>query len=536
MPAGRGPFFTRAVARRNPRPIQNERGEHWLATCLVAALFAVLTAPAALWPARGVFGVIWSSAYVLMALGVSLEFAEASLALLWRPIITEFATEPIGRGSAAVLMTICDDADPVSLASLNKLSESGYSTFILDDSIFAPQLTATLESNIRYLRRASRDNAKAGNLNNWLSKYSSEYDYIVLLDSDSIMTPWAIDRLVASAAHPANVGVAVFQAKVEPRVNPETSLLARITGIGARLRARIYERVHSRLGILLSGGRNQLIRTRDLVQVGGFSDVFSAEDTALSLTLSSLGLRTALVDVWSSDTEPATIEALVRRTVRWGRQTIEIASGQWTGVPIGLKLVICRHVFSYLLPTIGLIMLIISLATGPVSIAQGLSFTRLALGLNEHYRLFGVALWSILTLQVGSFGLRAVLTAIESRSPGLSLGMVLTGPILNAILVIPVTIGLVASTCGFKVTFLPTNAALPNPGYVSRVRRVTVMYYLIAWLVGLILLALAALRSGTIVLGFNAVWILSFLAAPPALLLLAKPRRVTSLINPKKAV
>src|SRR5437868_9948271 len=114
--------------------------------------------------------------------------------------------------------------------------------------------------------------------------------------------------------------------------------MAKILATGARPRMRVMERVHGPLGLLLSFGHNQLIRLQPVREFGGFEETLTNEDTVLSLRLAAAGQRAALVDVWTTDTEPATVSAYIRRTLRWARQTVELVHYPWAGVPLRLKI------------------------------------------------------------------------------------------------------------------------------------------------------------------------------------------------------
>ena len=263
-----------------------------------------------------------------------------------------------------------------------------------------------------HVRRLSRCGAKAGNLNHWLATHGHRYRYLTVLDADSVMPLATLDHLVRIAASPECARVAVFQTKIEA-VTAGATLFARLQGIGARPRARVLERVHARLGCLLSFGHNQLIRIEALTAVNGFDENLTCEDTVLSLELASRGWRTELADAWSYDSDPVDVAACNRRTVRWARQTVEMFRRPWYDAPLCLKLLLCRHLLSYLLPPVAILLLGLSLWTGPASLAQAMDFLAASLRLEPGFRVYGIALLPSVALFLLLVTLRTAIALLE---------------------------------------------------------------------------------------------------------------------------
>ena len=184
---------------------------------------------------------------------------------------------------------------------------AGHDIYVLDDSRAPAPLSADIAAAVVHVRREGRHGAKGGNLNHWVNAFGDRYEQFVILDADSVMTADSIVSLMRAAAHPANRARAVFQTKTAPRLDSQSSLYARMSGLGARSRCRVFERVHARLGLVLSFGHNQLVRLSALKAVGGFDEELTAEDTVLSLRLAAIGYETALVNVWTLEREPETL-------------------------------------------------------------------------------------------------------------------------------------------------------------------------------------------------------------------------------------
>jgi cellulose synthase/poly-beta-1,6-N-acetylglucosamine synthase-like glycosyltransferase len=481
------------------------RRDRAVALSITAALYGLLTIPLALWPARSPgMHVAALCLYGPLALGLAVEACELMLGLLWsRPRPAAWGGVP-AAGRTAVVMTVCNDADDAALAALLPLADAGHDVFLLDDSTQPVELVPDLASRVTHVRRRSRDGAKAGNLNAWLFTRGTPYDFCVLLDSDSIVPPGAVLSLTRTAADPSNHDVAVFQAKVEPRLDPSASLLQRLLAPGARPRMWVLERVHARLGLLLSFGHNQLLHLGAVRAVGGFDVDLTSEDTVLALDLASRGWRTVLVDAWTYDTDPDDLHRYVARTTRWARQTVELFGREWRTAPLRLKLLLCRHLLSYLLPLCSVVLLGLSVWTGPATPAVALAFLRRALTLVDGYAMYGLALWPPLGLFGLTVALRVVL-ALREGVPARSILLASTlGRATQALLVLPLAVSMTASALGRRVRFLPTNERSGSAPLGPWTRaRIT-----LGAAVVLALLALgAALHPGSLIVGLNALWL-----------------------------
>jgi cellulose synthase/poly-beta-1,6-N-acetylglucosamine synthase-like glycosyltransferase len=384
-----------------------------IAMTLFLGLYIVLVVPSAAWPTNNlILSLVAGWLYALLALGLAAEVTELILALCWPPPTLQLSKAAPPRQKVAVLITVCDDWTIGNLRGLHPLSRAGYDVFVLDDSSLPAVLPSELLHRAVHVRRGQRSGAKGGNLNHWLWQYGNPYEYSVVLDADSSISTEVIDHLVLAAEHPENARVALFQSKVEPIA--QASLFARVLAAGARPRARVLDRVHGPMGLLLSQGHNQLLRLGPVRSLGGFDETSTSEDTVLSLDLVATGWQIALVNVWSHDTEPDTVAAYTRRTVRWARQTVELFNHSWRPVPLRLKLLLCRHLLAYLLPLFSVGLLTMSLWSGPTRLSDSSRFLMAALTLQKGYFLYSVTLWSILSIS----GLLLILRMVVARQEG----------------------------------------------------------------------------------------------------------------------
>lgn len=492
---------------------------HGMVILSFIVLYILLTFPWIFWPVQDMaIGIIMFGLYSLLAVGLACDTIEVMLALGWPKQIPAHITGKPSQEKAAILMTICNDSKTEYLKSLKSLGEAGYSVYILDDSTQPITIPKALINQVTHVRRGTRQGAKAGNLNYWLKKYGDRYEYSILLDADSVISKKAADMLLMTAEHPENANAAIFQAKIEP-IKDKGSLLKKILGAGARPRNRVIQRVHAPLGLLLSFGHNQLLRLAPIRTLGGFDETLTCEDTVLSLNLAAAGWRAVLVDVWTHDTDPETVSTYVRRTLRWARQTVELFGRPWYDVPLKLKLLLCRHLLGYLLPIIGALLLGISVWTGPARPEYAWRFLVRSLSFASGYGQYGLTLWPAIIV----FVLFMILRIVVARKEGISWRLLLLSTIFGsapyALLILPLAYSMLSSALGYKVRFIPTNSshALHLDKTFGRrlIRGGAAAIFLAVLLLG------AFRQPGSLLVGFNLIWIGYLVISPMSLLTLS---------------
>jgi cellulose synthase/poly-beta-1,6-N-acetylglucosamine synthase-like glycosyltransferase len=482
-----------------------------LPVCAFSAAYLAFVAPLLFVPAADFSSIAATTLYAVLALSISADFAEALCAWWWRASPIPRTPGVPRRDRTAILMTVCDDWSASHFNDLELLVSGGYAVFVLDDSSEPAEIPTAPGRRIIHMRRPHRTHAKAGNLNHWLRERGRLFDYAIVLDADSRMSVACADCLVATAEHPANSDVAMCQSKLVPSV-ASSSLFVGAQAAVAIVRAHILDRVHQRLGLVLSAGHNVLIRLEPIRALGGFDETLSNEDTTLSLHLSEWGYRTVLVDTWSEDTNPETVATHNRRTVRWARQTFELFNRPWHSVPLRLKLLLCRHTLEHSFPLVGTAVLMLSVWKGPVHVADSIAITQAAFSLNEGLALYGLSLWFVIIVSAGLVLLRAILglaNGVSLRRQFLA-AFALCAPSLT--LIVPLACGIVASLCGRQTSFTPTNhrqALRRDSAAASRVSRI-----LPAALVAAMLTLAVIRRPGSLLVGFNGLWVACLLLSP----------------------
>jgi cellulose synthase/poly-beta-1,6-N-acetylglucosamine synthase-like glycosyltransferase len=482
---------------------------------LVICFYLTLTIPWVFWPFFTLLpGILMFGLYSLLALGLAIDTTEVLLTICWRSNLLKIADEVPQRQDCAIVMTVCDDAKPEFINLLHPLTKAGYDVYLLDDSLYPESIPSSISQQIFYIRRSSRFGAKAGNLNHWLSMYRDSYKYIAILDADSVVPVNAMDTMLLAAQNPENSDVAIFQSKIGPIQNPRT-LFAQVQGVGARPRAKVFERVHCRIGCLLSFGHNQLVRLDALAELGGFDETLSCEDTVLSLELASKQWRTELVDTWTYDSDPDTVAAYIRRSLRWARQTVELFNRPWYDVPLRLKLLLCRHLLNYTLPLVGFVLLFLSLWSSTSSYAATWNFLKASLCFDKGYLLYGLTLWPTFTIFLVCLILQTMLAVREGISIRLIFLAWSIGSAPYLFMLSPLAIALTKSAFGRRVDFVSTGSKYAQADDIKILFWAT---RIIPAFILLCLLGIGIIRlPGSLLVGFNAIWIAYLLFAPVAL-------------------
>lgn len=224
----------------------------------------------------------------------------------------------------AVLYTTMNDVVPECLERIDQ--SHAVDVYVLDDStdLTKRRMVDALcaSKGFTILRREERVGYKAGAINDWLEKYGFRYDYFVLLDADSILPRDWVGECLKYAEHPDNRYVAIFQGLINiwNLDNNFTSTLAPIH----RLSQDEWEKkLANHLDAVLFYGHNALLRTRPVIDAGGFPVNFVSEDYALAVRLADRGYTCRFVPLHTFEALPENVRGFVRRQNKWTRGAME---------------------------------------------------------------------------------------------------------------------------------------------------------------------------------------------------------------------
>jgi membrane glycosyltransferase len=225
-------------------------------------------------------------------------------------------------------------------------------------------------AHIFYRHRAKNTGRKAGNIQDFCENWGQLYDYMVILDADSLMTGKTLTQLVGLMD--ANPRAALIQAPA--RLVGRSSLFARIQ----QFSSSVYGPIHTAGLAFLQGpdgnywGHNAIIRVQAFMQNCGLPRLpgkppFGGEIMSHDFIEAAL-LRRAGWDVWmapdiggSFEEPPPTLMDYLIRDRRWCQgnlQHLRIVFAQ--GLTLPSRLHLAMGIMSYLSAPLWLLLLIVS--------------------------------------------------------------------------------------------------------------------------------------------------------------------------------
>ncbi|HYC26962.1 MAG TPA: glycosyltransferase family 2 protein, partial [Nitrososphaerales archaeon] len=168
-------------------------------------------------------------------------------------------------------------------------------------------------------RRPTRESFKCGALNKALEQATGEY--ILLLDADSIVTPDVLTKGIDALKHHSRAAFVSYRyGHYNRNYNTVTKLFALTQDIGDTISKMGAYKLNAPFSY--QGGCT-LIRTKDLRDVGGWSNQRIADDADVSIKVylrGKIGIYLSNVSIMSED--PSTLEA-------WKKQVARTSQGWW---------------------------------------------------------------------------------------------------------------------------------------------------------------------------------------------------------------
>lgn len=260
---------------------------------------------------------------IFFTFSFSMSFTKRLFSLFVKPFRLARLDHAMGA-TVALLYTTMNDVVPECLGRIQQ--DYPVNVFVLDDSTDLEKRRIVDEMSLArgftVLRRDHRTGYKAGAINDWLGRYGSRHDYFVLLDADSIIPRDWVSECVRYAEHPENRMIAVFQGLINiwNLDNRFTKTLAPIHRIS---QDEWEKKMANYLDTVLFYGHNALLRTRPILQVGGFPTEYVSEDFALAVRLANHGYHCRFVPLHTYEALPENVRGFVKRQNKWTRGAME---------------------------------------------------------------------------------------------------------------------------------------------------------------------------------------------------------------------
>jgi cellulose synthase/poly-beta-1,6-N-acetylglucosamine synthase-like glycosyltransferase len=224
---------------------------------------------------------------------------------------------------ASLYATYNDFMHDYALYNLTEARRRSRGFFILDDSTdqrirdeidsFAHEYECVV------VRRKTRHGYKAGAINSWLRLYSSAYDYIFVLDSDSQASHTAIDYCVKLARNDPKLAV------IQTKTLTMTSTPNRFTKSGVTIQhayMAVVQAAMKNLGTTPFYGHNALLKIEALASLGGLIEE-SNEDYKTLARLQAKGYSSIYAsNAITYEEIPPDYFSSRKRALRWARDAV----------------------------------------------------------------------------------------------------------------------------------------------------------------------------------------------------------------------
>ena len=326
-----------------------------------------------------------------------------------------------------------------ALIGCTNLSYPHTKVWVLDDSGRHEVKALATELGCRYLHRAERVNAKAGNLNHGLRHCRGEL--VAVFDADFIPQRTFLDRSIGFLLEP---DVALIQT---PQTFINADPVMRNLGMENWLLSdeesfyRWIQPVRDGWGAVVCAGTSFVVKRKALDQIGGFVEQAISEDfvTGISLTRQH-GRLLYLQEKLSAGLAAETMADFVHQRQRWASgtlQSLRLSSGplRRQGLSLGQRIAYLEGVMHWFNNVPRLVLMLMPLSYGLLGIIPILLNSQAALTLL-------LPLWSLQMLSLGWLN-RGSRTAFLSE---------LTGWVLTVPLTVTVLANLIGRIGGFRVT------------------------------------------------------------------------------------
>lgn len=254
-------------------------------------------------------------------------------------------------GKVAVLMPVYNEYPPLIAAAIGTLYRglrergelSRYDFFILSDSHNPNQILAeeTLwsrlvkeleaDNKLFYRRRRTRSKRKSGNVADFCRRWGQLYDYMIVLDADSILSAEAAIHLTASLDYDPKAGII----QTFPKIVHQRTFYGRLQQFSNSLYGRMFAAgLHFwQRGAGMYWGHNAIIRTRPFmkhcmlprISRGLFAGDILSHDFVEAALMHRAGykVRIDFTLPGSAEQTPPTFSRDVIRDRRWSRGNLQ---------------------------------------------------------------------------------------------------------------------------------------------------------------------------------------------------------------------
>ncbi len=279
----------------------------------IIALLAVNTLVFAILWFGSIKDLIFSVSYALLHKSLNKKYAE----------VKDIEIDPQNAPRVLLLYCTCNDFNQTALSSCIKQNYPNFKTVILDDSnkfeyIKEINKFHIQHPNIEVVRRKDKSGYKAGNLNNYLAG-RTDYDYFVVLDSDEVIPPDYINKVLKYFAYDKNCGAVQAKHKAQKGEN----VFQRLMGLCVGSNGETVQVIKNFYGANALIGHGMTISRKCYEKTGGFPLVV-AEDISFAVEIKNAGFDIIYApDILCYEEFPVNYVSLKKRQCKWTQGNLE---------------------------------------------------------------------------------------------------------------------------------------------------------------------------------------------------------------------
>lgn len=282
-------------------------------TVFIIALLAINTA---------VLAVLWFGSIKDLTFFIAYAVLHKKLDRQYKEV-EKYAEIPDPAPRVLLVYCTCNDFNPKALSACRKQNYSNFKTVILDDSSdlkYRREVNKyrTRHSNVEVVRRADRTGYKAGNLNNYLQG-RTDYDYFVVLDSDEVIPPDYIAKVLKYFNYNRNCGA--VQAKHIAKKGE--NVFQRLMGLSVGSNSTTVQVIKNFYGANALIGHGMTVSRACYEATGGFPLVV-AEDISFAVDIKNAGMDIIYApDIVCYEEFPVNYVSLKKRQCKWTQGNLE---------------------------------------------------------------------------------------------------------------------------------------------------------------------------------------------------------------------
>jgi cellulose synthase (UDP-forming) len=193
-----------------------------------------------------------------------------------------------------------------------------HTTYVLDDGESDDLQKLAARLRVKYIRRESHEHAKAGNVNNGLSKAKGEF--FVIFDADFVADPRFLYETMPFFDDPTVAFVQTPQ-----YYDNQSNFISTASGYMQHVFYSLVQAGKNRFNAAFCVGTNVVFRRSAVDAIGGMYRYSLSEDIWTSLLLHEKGFRSIYINkVLAVGKTPETIKAYSKQQLRWAVGSYEI--------------------------------------------------------------------------------------------------------------------------------------------------------------------------------------------------------------------